>query len=66
MAIDISGIKPTQLLHHMNMTIGELTVNYYQTRAANSGMINTSIVTSPTIGQISGLYSSRWTGVQYY
>lgn len=66
MAIDISGIDPTKALHHGYLVVGDGTINYYQTNFANSGTVNASVLTSPKINQISGLYDNRFDDTSYY
>ena len=63
---DISGINPTAVLNHLRMTVGENTVNYKQHRAPFSGVVNTSMITTPTMVQISGLYDERFDDPTYY
>ena len=66
MSIDISGIFPTKALNHLGMTVGDGTINWSQHHIPFSGVINTSIATSPTIVAIYGKFDNRFDDPRYY
>ena len=63
---DITGVIVANNVHNGYAVIGENTIDYFQSRPTQSGMIDVKILQKPTIDSITNKWDARWTGVQYY
>ena len=66
MANDINLIDSGNPIHNGYAVIGENTINYYQSVATASGVIDDSVLQKPVIADIQDKYDDKFDDKAYY
>ena len=67
MAIDITGVAISDSSQHLGMTVGlPHTINWSQSRVPFSGVVNSSMNTSPTVASTADKFIDRMDDPRYY
>ena len=67
MAIDVTGINLSNPPHHGYAVVGELTVNFYQSRPMASGTVSSTVLHKPALADyVDDNLTTSFTGIRKY